>query len=298
MPYSVRQRYTLSDSMVLGAGSANREPLNPSTCEPATMDVMIIGSGTAIPRSDRGSPAIAVVIKERLILFDIGPGTLRQLTRAGINYEQIEYVFLTHFHPDHTADLIHFIFASRNPTVLKRRRPFKVVGPPGTGPLIEALQAAYPGWLTLPPEMMEIQELGLEKSLQSDFGDFSLVTTPTDHTPHSLAYRVKDCEGKTLVYAGDTGYCQDVVDLAKGVDLLILESSFPDGKGCEGHLTPSLAGEMAARAGVRRLVLIHFYPECLATDVAAQCRRTYGGELILGEDLLRLRVQGGCQISD
>jgi len=80
------------------------------------------------------------------------------------------------------------------------------------------------------------------------------------------------------------------VELAQGADLLILESSFPDEDPCEGHLTPSLAGRMAALAGVKRLVLIHFYPECLRTDVSAQCRKTYQGELILGEDLLLLRV--------
>jgi ribonuclease BN (tRNA processing enzyme) len=93
-----------------------------------------------------------------------------------------------------------------------------------------------------------------------------------------------------VVYSGDTGFCDAVVELAQGADLLILESSFPDGEACDGHLTPSLAGRMATLAGVERLVLIHFYPECLRTDITAQCRRTYGGELILGEDLLLLRV--------
>jgi ribonuclease BN (tRNA processing enzyme) len=254
------------------------------------VNVMIIGSGTAIPRTDRGSPAIAVVIEGRPVLFDIGPGTLRQLTRAGIHYERVESIFLTHLHPDHTADLIHFLFASRNPAVMKRRSPFTVTGPPGTARLMDALQKAYPGWLTLPPGIMGIEEIGLAKNLKGDYGDFALITTPTNHTPHSLAYRVRDREGKSVVYSGDTGYCQEVVDLAKGADLLILESSFPDGQACEGHLTPSLAGRMAALAGVGRLVLVHFYPECLATNVAAQCRRTYDGELILGEDLLMLRV--------
>jgi ribonuclease BN (tRNA processing enzyme) len=254
------------------------------------MNVIILGSGTAIPRNDRGSPSLAVVIEGRPILFDIGPGTLRQLTRAGIDYEQIERVFLTHFHPDHTADMIHLLFASRNPTVLRRRRPFKVAGPPGTARLIAALQKAYPDWLSLPSEIMGIEELERGKNVRRDYGNFTAITTPTDHTPHSLAYRVEDREGRAVVYSGDTGFCDEVVELAQGADLLILESSFPDGEECDGHLTPSSAGRVAALAGIERLVLIHFYPECLRTDVTAQCRRTYKGELILGEDLLLLRV--------
>jgi ribonuclease BN (tRNA processing enzyme) len=254
------------------------------------MDVIILGSGTAIPLNDRGSPSIAVVVDGRHILFDMGPGTLRQLTRAGIDYERVDRIFLSHFHPDHTADLIHFIFASRNPTVLRRRRLFTVTGPPGTRRLIESLQAAYPNWLTLPPDMMGIEELEMGQNVRRDCGSFTVITTPAEHTPGSLAYRVQDRKGKAMVYSGDTGFCDGVVDLARGADLLILECAFPDGEECDGHLTPSLAGRMATLAGVGRLLLIHFYPECLQTDVAAQCRRTYRGELILGEDLLPIRV--------
>lgn len=255
------------------------------------MDVVILGSGTAIPRLDRGSPSLAVEIYGKRILLDIGPGTLRQLMRVGIDYEQIEQLFLTHFHPDHTADLIHFLFASRNPTVLPRRRPFRVTGPLGTARLIAALQQAYPDWLTLSSRVMEIEELDMGRHVERDHGDFRVITTPTGHTPHSLAYRVEDQKGRAMVYSGDTGFSEEVVDLARGADLLILESSFPDGEeGYEGHLTPSLAGRMATMSRVERLILVHFYPECLRTDIAAHCRKTYSGELTLGEDLLMIRV--------
>ena len=70
----------------------------------------------------------------------------------------------------------------------------------------------------------------------------------------------------------------------------ILDCSFPDGDEVEGHLTPSQAGKIASLAGVNKLLLVHFYPEVLATDIAKQCRRTYAGELILGSDLLHLHL--------
>jgi len=254
------------------------------------MHAIVIGSGTALPRNDRGSPCIAVVLEGKVLLLDLGPGTLRQLTRVGIHHEQIDHVFLTHFHPDHTADLIHLLFATRNPGVLKRRKPFTITGPPGTIRLIAALQAAYPDWLTLPTEIMAAKEFDMQTNERRDYGGFAVIATPVDHTPHSLAYRIQDRQGKALVYSGDTGLCREMVDLAQGADMAILEASFPDGQECEGHLTPSQAGQMATQAGVPRLVLVHFYPECLAADAAAQCRRTYSGELTLGEDLLSLRV--------
>ena len=93
-----------------------------------------------------------------------------------------------------------------------------------------------------------------------------------------------------MVFSGDTGYCRAIVDLSKGADLLVLEASFPEGQAVEGHMTPAEAGRVAAEAGVERLVLTHFYPEVLATDIEGQCRQAYGGTLILARDLMEIEV--------
>jgi ribonuclease BN (tRNA processing enzyme) len=254
------------------------------------MQVNILGSGTAIPMKDRGSPSLAVFLDDHPILFDMGPGTLGRLARLGMGPEKIEKIFLTHFHPDHTADLIHFLFACRNPDILKRRSPFLVSGPLGLHKFIKALQSAYPDWLNFPPETMRIEELSCTENTERNHGHYRIKTAPTHHTPQSLAYRIEDNTGKTVVISGDTGFCEGVIHLAKKADLLILEAALPDGHPMEGHLTPSLAGRMAHLAGVKRLVLTHFYPECLKTDIASQCRRTWQGELTLAEDLLQIRI--------
>jgi len=117
-----------------------------------------------------------------------------------------------------------------------------------------------------------------------------LLSAPLRHTAQSIGFRIEDNSGNIVVYSGDTGYCEGLVDLARGAGLLILESSFPDGQGVEGHLTPSQAGEIATSSGAKRLVLTHFYPECLRSDIEGQCRKTYQGELILATDLLHVSV--------
>jgi ribonuclease BN (tRNA processing enzyme) len=58
----------------------------------------------------------------------------------------------------------------------------------------------------------------------------------------------------------------------------------------KNHLTPTQAGQIAALAGCRRLVLTHFYPLCEEYDLVTPCRKMYGGELIMAEDLMRLHV--------
>jgi ribonuclease BN (tRNA processing enzyme) len=254
------------------------------------MQLIVLGSGTSIPLKDRSSPCLALIVDGRAILFDLGPGALCQLARAGLDYEKVAQIFITHFHPDHTADIIHFLFASRNPTVLGRRVPFVITGPSGLKKLLADIQDAYHNWLTLPSEAMKIDELEIGKASEREYDGFSILARPADHTPHSLAYRVETQSGKSLVYSGDTGFSNDIAKLATGADLMVLECSFPDGKEVQGHLTPSQAGRIASQANVHRLLLTHFYPECLATDIEAQCRKTYSGELILARDLLRVLI--------
>ncbi len=253
------------------------------------MHLIILGSGTSIPMTDRASPSLALIVNNRPILFDMGPGTVRQLIKAGLDFEKINQIFITHFHPDHTADLIHFLFATRNPSILKHRHPFVINGPEGLNELVRNLQSAYENWLTLPSEIMDIEEFAIGKITQRDYDDFRIISCPTNHTSHSIAYRV-ETSGKTFVYSGDTGYCDDIVTLAEKADTLVLECALPDGNEMEGHLTPSLAGKIATLANVKQLLLTHFYPECLATDIESQCRKTFQGELVLGRDLLKIRI--------
>lgn len=256
-----------------------------------TMELTILGSGTAIPIIDHASPAYVLTVKgEPLMLFDMGPGTLRQLNRMGISHERIGRIFLTHYHPDHCADLIHLFFATRNPLVLKRRKPIDLTGPAGLTDFITSLKAAFDSWLELSPSILRVKELDAHGITQMDYGCVTIQTAPTGHTPDSVAYRVESQNGKSAVFSGDTGFSEAVIGLARGADLLVLEAAFPDEEEVAGHLTPSSAGRMAALAGVDRLVLTHFYPESLAADIATQCRRTYAGELILAQDLLRLCV--------
>lgn len=222
--------------------------------------------------------------------MDIGPGTMGRLSSLGIPFDRIRQICITHFHPDHTADLVHFLFATRHPPILENRKPFRITGPQGLQDFLKEIQKAYGHWLDIPSEIMEIEEVDTQKPEMTTLGDFRLTARPVRHTPQSLAYRIESPLGKSFVYSGDTGFCEEMVQLARNADLLALECSFPDKGGMEEHLTPSLAGEIASRAGARRLLLVHFYPEVLATDIAGACRKTFRGELILGRDLLHLTL--------
>jgi len=250
--------------------------------------LIILGSGTSIPLPYRASPSIVMIREDNAVLFDMGPGTLRQLARIGISSNRIEHIFITHFHADHTADLIHFLFVTRNPSVFEARRPFLITGPTGLKGFIKDLQESYRGWLDIPSPLMEIEELDPGKPEKRSYKNFDVRTQALGHTPNSLAYRVYHGDDRSFVYSGDTGFCEEIVTFSKEADVLILECSFPDGEAVEGHLTPSQAGRVATLANVKKLVLIHFYPEVLRVDIAGQCRGSYQGELVLGRDMLEI----------
>ena len=252
--------------------------------------VTILGSGTCVPSLKRGSCAVLLETDETKLLFDSGPGTMHRLLNAGIEIFDIDVIFYSHFHPDHIGELVPFIFATKYPDSNRRNKLLTITGGKGFIKFINGLKSVYGDWLDLPEGTLCFLELGRNGLDCRQFASFSLETRPMNHREESLGYRITDSNGKSIVYSGDTDTNENLVLLAKGADLLICESAMPDTLKVPGHLTPSLAGDMAARAHVKKLVLTHLYPECDRFDLAAQCRKTYQGPLLIAEDLMRMEV--------
>lgn len=231
-----------------------------------------------------------IQIDTALLLFDSGAGTMRRLLEVGIKIDKISYIFYSHLHPDHTGELVPFLFATKYPESYRRRKPFTIVAAKGFGDFYEKLKLAYGQWIELEPGLMNIAELDNENRDQLNCGLFDVDSLPMNHTEESLAYRITSAAGNSVVYSGDTDTCENLVTLAEQTDVLICESALPDEMKAPGHLTPSLAGRIATEAGVKKLVLTHFYPECDTVDVSAQCRKTYDGPLVLAEDLLEIQL--------
>ena len=257
---------------------------------PEKSSILILGSGTAQVSADRSCPAILLRTGQDLTLLDMGPGTLKQMARAGIPHTDLDRILITHFHPDHTAGLIHLLFATRHPPLLAARRPFLLAGPEGLKEFLSGLEQAYGRWVRLPSHIMDVLEWPSDSEEERPVGPLSISAARVRHTDRSLAYRIVTPDRKVVVYSGDTGVCDELIALANGCDLLILECSFPENRAVETHLTPRRAGFVAAAAEAAKLLLVHFYPEVMAVDVATEVRGAFGGELVLGRDLLAVGV--------
>jgi ribonuclease BN (tRNA processing enzyme) len=258
--------------------------------EKSDMIVTILGSGTCVPSIERSSCAVMLEASNAKLLFDSGPGTMRRLLRTNTSIFDVDFIFYSHFHPDHTAELVPFLFATKYPDMGQRQTVLTIVAGAGFEDFFAGLKAVYGNWIELDAELLEILEMSNHSADCRRLQDFTVQSAPVEHNPESIAYRITAADGHSVVYSGDTDYSENLIRLSKEADLLICESALPDDFRIKGHLTPSLAGEIATRAGVRKLVLTHFYPECDQTDIERECRKTYDGPLVLAEDLMRIEI--------
>lgn len=249
------------------------------------MEIFLLGTGTAIPIKQHSPSGLIVKAGGQCLLFDIGPGTLGRLHLAGVEYDQINHLLLSHLHPDHTLDLATLLLIFNYAPSAERTTPFPITGCRG-------LEDFYTRMIDLYPELAPISyKLELHQVYQDKFpiGNLDIKCVPTGHTPDSVAYRVDD-GNHVMVYSGDATTRGELVRLAKSVDVLVCECSFPSGWETEDHLNADMVGEIAQQAGVKSLVVVHAYPPALAVDLIGQICNHYHGEVQLAVDGLHLSL--------
>jgi ribonuclease BN (tRNA processing enzyme) len=251
-----------------------------------SMEIAILGSGTCVPSLKRGSPGLILRIGERVLLFDSGTGTIERMLKRGITYLDLDVVLYTHTHPDHTADLVPLVFACKYGEP-PRRRNLPIIGGRGFKTYFQGIQGVYGRWLQ--PDLFQIPITEVYDDIL-DYDLFRVIAKPMYHLPESVGYRIESHDGKSMAFSGDTDYCPNLVELARDVDVLVIESALPDEMKADGHLTPSLAGRIGREANCKKMVLTHLYPVCDTVDIAAQCKREYQGEVLIAEDLMEISI--------
>ncbi len=250
------------------------------------MELIIVGSGTAAIQPRRGPSGYILRNSAEIYLLDGGSGTLRRAAEVGISYKEIGKIFYTHLHPDHTIDLVPFLFATKHTPGFVRTEPLEIYGPVGFAEFYQKFTELFSRRMLEAEYEIKITEMGA-RHLQ--FQNWQLRTELMQHAHHAIGYRFESA-GKTFAYSGDTDFCEEVIHLARNADVLLLECSFPDRMKVKGHLTPSEAGRIAAAAGVKKMVLTHFYPPCDEEDMITPCRKYFDGEVMLAEDLMSIKI--------
>jgi ribonuclease BN (tRNA processing enzyme) len=256
------------------------------------MELTIIGSGTGMPSKTRAYPCTLVKIKDKYLVFDTGPGSLRQLFLAGVTYLDIDYIYYSHLHPDHSLDIVSILFAMRY-NEPKRTKPLYIIGATGLKTFHEGLLSVFGE--TIKPKTFDLHLKEIDRG-KLTYDGWEIIAEPVLHSMQSIGFRIESHDGKTLTYSGDTDYCDGIIRLAKKVNTLVLECSFPDEQKVEGHLTPHLCARIASESHCERLILSHFYPVCDASmkgnnkDLLKKLTAIYNGTIIVAEDFAKFTI--------
>jgi ribonuclease BN (tRNA processing enzyme) len=235
-----------------------------------TMTLTVVGcsGSTSGPHSPASSYLVQAPHRGRLfsLVLDLGPGAFGALYRY-LPPGQVDAIALSHLHPDHCLDVCAFHVAARysDPAHPWPTRP--LYAPPGAA---QRLAAAYdvPGGAPEPSSLATSFDYR-DWQPRQQIGPFTLTSVRVDHPVEAYAVRVQETaagsRGAALVYSGDTGPCDALVEIATRADLFLVESAFLEDSTGPGnppglHLTPRQAAETGARAEVKRVVLTHIPP--------------------------------------
>lgn len=245
----------------------------------------VLGSGTCVPHEKRGSSGYLLRADTCMALLDCGNGTVWKLEKIGVDYLGIDNVFITHFHPDHTSDLIPLLFATKHPYGKKREKPLGIWGPKGFLEFVEKLRAPYSEWVR--PKLVEIHETGKKAR---KIGGLEIQTFKTVHTENSIGYVIRS-GGKKIVYTGDTGYFPGLRKAAEKADIFVTECALPDSEKMAAHMTPSDIAEILRESSPKKIVLSHLYPSMDGRNLAEEIKTLSGNsetEIIVAEDLMEI----------
>ncbi len=279
------------------------------------MKIILLGTGTPVLDPARQQSALLVEINEEKLLFDAGRGATSQMVSAGVQPQQVDWIFITHHHYDHISNLGEFLMTAWHNG---RERPLNVFGPPGTAEIVTALfdrvyRRDIAFTLLNEEDALDIRDLVKVTEVTPGYthqsGFWRIMADDVEHgaglglSPEEwpcLGYRL-EAEGKIIAISGDTVACEGLDRLARGADVLIqccylsqAEIATPASEWSARNVIASSGqvGKIAARNRVKKLVLTHIRPksDAMLRTMVEDVRKDYDGDVVVGQDLMVIDV--------
>lgn len=241
------------------------------------LDLAFMGTGNAFAPQRCWS---GFVLNERH-LFDAPPTALYSLKRLGLPLAAVQTVFVSHFHADHFFGLPFLLLEYAYTT--KRHDDLTIVGPPGIEQrLAQLVELAYPS-LNAGDHGYSLRYVEIEDGAEGQVNGVRYAATEVDHGGEALrafGFRV-EAEGRSLAYTGDANYCDQLVALARGAEVLVTDCTYAAGHNNPEHMSFDEVRELQAQIGGQTEILLTHLGQPPADT---SCRR-----ITVAEDLARYR---------
>jgi ribonuclease Z len=249
-----------------------------------------LGTSGALASAARDNTSLVVEAGGVAVLLDCGGAAVHRLRRLGVDPLALTHVVVTHLHVDHSYGLPSLI---RQLMLLKRQTPLSVVCRPEHVEAFQTLLRLFHLWERPNAFRLALAPIDLAPgAVAFTAGGLTVSTAPNVHGPMpNFAVRIDAPGSGAVVYSSDTVPCDAVVALARGARTLVHEATYLERDRAAGrfaaHSTGAEAGEIAARAGVARLILTHvsaeYHDEIDA--LAAEARARFAGAVEVAEEL-------------
>ncbi len=240
-----------------------------------TVRLTVLGCSGSVVGPDSPASGYLVTAPDTVpMVLDFGGGVLGALQRhADPNAVN---VLLSHLHADHCLDLPGlFVWRRYHPTPATERGI--MYGPANTWARLGAASSPEGGEIDDFTDIFDVRNWVDGESVE--LGAVTITPRLVCHPTESYGMRFTDPFGATLVYSGDTGFCDALVDLARGADVFLCEASWTDdpSRPPRLHLSGAEAGRAAAAAGVGELLLTHIPPWTSREDVISEAKAEFDG---------------------
>ncbi|GAC1656686.1 MAG: MBL fold metallo-hydrolase [Ktedonobacteraceae bacterium] len=236
--------------------------------------VTLLGTGTCQIEHERRASSVLLDLDGTHILFDCGHGTVQRLLDVGVHPNTLQYVVLSHFHPDHVSDLIPLFQAGAWSRTQQRSTDLHIYGPKGTHRLIDSYIHIFGrNAFEQPTYSLIVHEIS-ETSFTIDTHTFKFMSLPPAGN-HGLRFLWND---KTYALTGDSYFHPQEIDFLRGVDLAVIDS---------GHIEDDEIISLAVASQAKCIVCSHLYRELDAKQLQEQAAlKKYEGTIVVGHDLM------------
>jgi ribonuclease BN (tRNA processing enzyme) len=227
------------------------------------MHLQFVGCGDAFGSGGRFNTCFHLVGTGINALIDCGASALVALNKLAIKRNDIDVIFISHFHADHVGGVPLFILEASH--VLKRDRPLTIAGPPGLKARYpELMEAAFPGTKTMQlrfPLTLRELEIGRRNEI-GPIGVTPFHVLHDDRAGPCLGFRF-EAEGKIIGFSGDTEWTDALIDIGREADLFVCECYMRE-KPVKTHMVLTALEQHLRQIRPKRLILTHMSNDMLS----------------------------------